>query len=92
MYRNQRIGKQAESASSVHFSRVTVEWETPQWLFDELSETYGGFTLDPCATRENAKCERFFPREQDGLNLDPEVRMLRQDGRKTNVGSAALEF
>ena len=52
---------------SVHFSCVTVEWETPQSLFDELSWTYGGFTLDPCATRENAKCARFFTRVEDGL-------------------------
>ncbi len=52
---------------SVHFSCATVEWETPQWLFDELSWIYGGFTLDPCATRENAKCERFFTRSEDGL-------------------------
>lgn len=58
---------EAQSATSVHFSRVTVEWETPQWLFDELSDVYGGFTLDPCATQQNAKCERFFTREQDGL-------------------------
>lgn len=52
---------------SVHFSSATVEWETPQWLFDELSEIYGGFTLDPCATAANAKCARFFTRTEDGL-------------------------
>jgi site-specific DNA-methyltransferase (adenine-specific) len=28
------------------------------------------FTLDPCATRENAKCERFFTRDDDGLLQD----------------------
>ena len=52
---------------SVHFSCATTEWETPQLLFEELSWTYGGFTLDPCAMRENAKCARFFSREEDGL-------------------------
>ena len=51
----------------MHFSCATVEWETPQWLFDELAWIYGGFTLDPCATSENAKCERFFTRADDGL-------------------------
>lgn len=52
---------------SVHFSCSTVEWETPQGLFDELSWIFGPFTLDPCATRHNAKCDRFFSREDDGL-------------------------
>ena len=41
-------------------------WETPQWLFDKLNEQYQ-FTLDVCALPENAKCERFFSPEQDGL-------------------------
>lgn len=53
---------------SVHFSCATSEWETPQFLFEELSRTYGGFTLDPCATRQNAKCGCFFTREDDGLS------------------------
>ena len=53
---------------SVHFSSATPEWSTPQDLFDALSFSYGGFTLDPCATKENAKCAQFFTREQDGLS------------------------
>jgi phage N-6-adenine-methyltransferase len=52
---------------SVHFSSATDEWETPRSLFDELSTIFGGFTLDPCATPQNAKCQTFFTREQDGL-------------------------
>lgn len=52
---------------NVHFSSATAEWPTPQALFDELSAVYGGFTLDPCATPENAKCPQFFTKEQDGL-------------------------
>jgi site-specific DNA-methyltransferase (adenine-specific) len=52
---------------NIHFSSATVEWETPRALFDELSGIYGGFTLDPCATRDNAKCTRYFTREEDGL-------------------------
>lgn len=51
----------------VHFSSATPEWPTPQDLFDELSFCYGGFTLDPCATSENAKCARFFTKAEDGL-------------------------
>ena len=36
------------------FSSKSDEWETPQDLFDELNKEYD-FTLDPCATSENAK-------------------------------------
>lgn len=39
---------------------------TPQDFFDKLNEEFH-FTLDACATPENAKCERFFTKEQDGL-------------------------
>jgi len=50
----------------VHFSSKTQEWETPQWLFDELNAEFH-FTLDPCANPENAKCARYFTKEMDGL-------------------------
>lgn len=56
------------ASRSVHFSSASAEWSTPQALFDELDRIFGGFTLDPCATAENAKCPRFFSREDDGLN------------------------
>ncbi len=59
---------QGRRLSSVHFSSATDEWETPQALFEELSWLFGGFTLDPCATPENAKCARFFTRAEDGLS------------------------
>jgi len=55
--------------TAVHFSSATDEWATPQWLFDALHREFA-FTLDPCATRENAKCARFFTREDDGLAQD----------------------
>ncbi len=51
---------------AVHFSSATCEWSTPQWLFDALAREFS-FTLDPCATRENAKCAKFFTLENDGL-------------------------
>ena len=49
------------------FSSKTPEWSTPQELFDGLNAVYH-FTLDAAATAENAKCKRFFTREQDGLS------------------------
>lgn len=42
------------------------DWETPQALFDELDARYH-FTLDPCSTHENAKCEKHFTIDEDGL-------------------------
>jgi phage N-6-adenine-methyltransferase len=36
-------------------------------VFAELSERFGPFTLDVCASAENAKCERYFTRDDDGL-------------------------
>lgn len=52
--------------SKVMFSSKTQEWSTPLGFFESLDKTFQ-FTLDPCATPENAKCRRFFTPEQDGL-------------------------
>lgn len=53
----------------VHYSSKSNEWATPQKLFDELNEEFN-FTLDPCATDENAKCDKHFTIEDDGLSKD----------------------
>lgn len=53
--------------NALMFSSKTPEWATPQSLFDELDREFG-FTLDPCATPENAKCKKFFTKEDDGLS------------------------
>lgn len=52
--------------TDVHFSSETVEWATPQWLFDALHKEFG-FTMDVCATLENAKCPFFFTRQDNAL-------------------------
>lgn len=52
---------------SVHARSDSVEWSTPQDLYDELNQEFG-FTLDVAATPENAKCERYFTRKDDGLS------------------------
>ena len=49
------------------FSHATDEWATPEKLYQELDEEFH-FTLDPCATDENHKCDLYFTREQNGLN------------------------
>lgn len=48
------------------FTSNTPEWSTPPQLFDELDKEFH-FTLDVCATKENAKCKRYFTKEDDGL-------------------------
>ena len=53
----------------VHYSSKSNEWATPQNLFGELNEEFN-FTLDPCATDENAKCSKYFTIEDDGLSKD----------------------
>ena len=50
-------------------SSYTPEWATPQSFFDELNREFS-FTLDPCSTHENAKCEKHFTKEEDGLSKD----------------------
>lgn len=54
---------------AVHYSSEKVEWETPQAFFDELDLEFG-FDLDVCALPENAKCDRFFTPEDDGLSQE----------------------
>lgn len=52
--------------TAVHFSSATDLWATPQDFFDELHDEFG-FETDVCASVENAKCKRFFTKEDDGL-------------------------
>lgn len=49
------------------FSSKTVEWETPQDFFSRLNVLFN-FTLDAASTDENAKCEKHFTEEDDGLS------------------------
>ena len=51
------------------FSSKYEMWETPQAFFDDLNNIFQ-FTLDACATPENAKCERYYTPEMDGLKQD----------------------
>jgi phage N-6-adenine-methyltransferase len=53
-------------AVNVHFSSATALWATPQSFFDACNRIFS-FTLDVCATAENAKCERFYTEADDGL-------------------------
>ena len=50
----------------VMFSSKTDLRSTPQTFYDELNREFW-FTLDPCATDENHKCEKYYTKEQDWL-------------------------
>jgi site-specific DNA-methyltransferase (adenine-specific) len=47
-------------------SSKSNKWATPKTLFNYLNSQFC-FTLDPCATKENAKCSKYFTKEIDGL-------------------------
>lgn len=51
------------------FSSKTDMWATPQDFFDKMSAEFE-FNLDVCATKENAKCPRYFTEQDDGLKQE----------------------
>ena len=53
--------------SQALFSSKTENWATPQELFDKLNAKYR-FTLDAAASKDNAKCVKYFSKEDDGLS------------------------
>ena len=57
------------------FSSKNEVWATPQGFFDKLNEEFN-FDLDPCALPENAKCEKYFTPEVDGLKQDWGVQSI----------------
>jgi phage N-6-adenine-methyltransferase len=48
------------------YSSQSCEWATPAEFFNKLNAEFG-FTLDVCASIQNAKCFRYFDRAADGL-------------------------
>jgi hypothetical protein len=52
---------------AVMFSSASDEWATPQELFDRLNKIFR-FNLDAAATLENAKCNEFYTKEENGLS------------------------
>ena len=65
---NSGASKQASKHwETVCFSQKSDEWETPDWLFDELDQEFR-FTLDAAASDVNHKCDAYYTKESDGLN------------------------
>jgi phage N-6-adenine-methyltransferase len=57
------------SKVSVHFSSATDLWSTPQEFYDMLNNEFH-FTLDPCATDDNHKTDKYYTIDDDGLSKD----------------------
>jgi phage N-6-adenine-methyltransferase len=46
-----------------------MEWETPKTFYDSINREFH-FDLDVCATKETAKCERYYTVADDGLSKE----------------------
>jgi phage N-6-adenine-methyltransferase len=62
--------KRLKGSREVMGSSRSDDWPTDPKVFQQLDARYGPFTLDVCASPENAKCERFFTSDDDGLAQD----------------------
>jgi phage N-6-adenine-methyltransferase len=62
--------RKARGTLGVIHSSQSDEWSTAPEVFARLAERFGPFDLDPCATPENAKCDRYFTRNDDGLTQE----------------------
>lgn len=55
--------------NDLFFSSKSEEWATPQDFFEQIDKEFH-FNLDACATAENAKCDKYYTKEQDGLSQE----------------------
>ena len=53
----------------LHFKSEKQTWETPQDFFNKLDDLFG-FTLDACASSDNAKVGNYYTVEQNALVQD----------------------
>ena len=51
------------------YSSDRDNWETPQAFFDQLNDEFH-FTIDAFASDDNAKCDKYYTLETDGLKQD----------------------
>lgn len=64
---NARTGRnKLWAAGGAGFSSATDDWATPPHVFAVLDAEFS-FTLDACASADNAKCDRFFTPADNGL-------------------------
>ena len=58
-----------KDSMDVHFSSESNEWETPSDFFIKLNDEFG-FTVDPCASNNNYKCDNYYTIKDNGLSKD----------------------
>lgn len=51
------------------YTSNSEEWGTPQELFNRLNKEFN-FTFDICASKENAKCHKYYTKEEDALKKE----------------------
>lgn len=51
------------------FSSKKDDWTTPKDLFNKLNDEFD-FTVDLCASHDNALCWRYYTKENSGLDAD----------------------
>lgn len=56
--------------TKVHFTSESDNWATPDDFYQKCNARFGPFTLDVCASSDNAKCSSFFTVSDDGLSKD----------------------
>ena len=56
----------SKESGAVGFSSSVQTWSTPQDFYDRLHKEFN-FTLDPCASHQDAKCAKYYTVEDDGL-------------------------
>lgn len=49
------------------FQTNSDEWSTPDEFYKKLNNEFN-FTLDPCASEENHKCDKYFTIAENGLD------------------------
>lgn len=62
--------------TKLHFSSATDRWSTPQELFDAMDAMYK-FDLDVCADKDNAKCVKYYTKEQNAFH-----QVWHRDGKR----------
>jgi site-specific DNA-methyltransferase (adenine-specific) len=56
--------------SKALLSSNSDEWYTPHDFYQKCNNEVWWFTLDPCATHENHKCDNYYTQESDWLKQE----------------------
>lgn len=66
---NSAVLNTAKTRNNGRYNGNGRDWATPPEVFDPLGAEFG-FTLDPCARPETAKCALYYTEAEDGLAQD----------------------